>query len=93
MDITALQETRLAGSGTLKEKEFTFFWHGKSAEDRMEHGVGFAVRNTLLSMVEPGDKGCERLMTLRLHTADGPVTLVSAYAPTLTPTAEAKDEF
>ena len=44
-------------------------------------------------MVEPGDKGSERLMTLRLHTSEGPVTLVSAYAPTLTSTAEAKDEF
>ncbi|XP_076047010.1 uncharacterized protein LOC143028573 [Oratosquilla oratoria] len=93
VDIAALQETRLADSGTLKEKEFTFFWHGKSAEDRSEQGVGFAVRNTLLSMVEPGDKGSERLMTLRLHTPEGPVTLVSAYAPTLTSTAEAKDEF
>ncbi|XP_076042204.1 uncharacterized protein LOC143026092 [Oratosquilla oratoria] len=46
VDIAALQETRLADSGTLKEKAFTFFWHGKSAEDRSEHGVGFAVRNT-----------------------------------------------
>ncbi|XP_076031941.1 uncharacterized protein LOC143019846 [Oratosquilla oratoria] len=93
VDIVALQETRIADSGTLKEKEFTFFWHGKSAEDRSEHGVGFTVRNTLLSMVEPGDKGSERLMILRLHTSEGPVTLVSAYAPTLTSTAEAKDEF
>ena len=93
IDIAALQETRLADSGTLKEKEFTFFWQGKSAGDRREHGVGFAVRNTLLGMVEPGDKGSERLMTLRLHTSEGPVTLVSAYAPTLTSTAEAKDEF
>ncbi|XP_076065306.1 uncharacterized protein LOC143039313 [Oratosquilla oratoria] len=93
VDIAALQETRLADSGTLKEKEFTFFWYGKSPEDRSEHGVGFAVRNTLLSMVEPGDKGSERLMTFRLHTSEGPVTLVSAYAPTLTSTAEAKNEF
>ncbi|XP_076041799.1 uncharacterized protein LOC143025684 [Oratosquilla oratoria] len=87
------QMARRPAGGTLKEKEFTFFWHGKSAEDRSEHGVGFAVRNTLLSMVEPGDKGSERLMTLRLYTSEGPVTLVSAYAPTLTSTAEAKDEF
>ncbi|XP_076035992.1 uncharacterized protein LOC143021955 [Oratosquilla oratoria] len=93
VDIAALQETRLADSGTLQKKEFTFFWHGKSAEDRSEHEVGFAVRNTLLSMVELGDKGSERLMTLRLHTSEGPVTLVSAYAPTLTSRAEANDEF
>ncbi|XP_071483240.1 craniofacial development protein 2-like [Diadema antillarum] len=44
-------------------------------------------------MVEPGDKGSDRLLTLRLQTSDGPVTLVSAYAPTLASTPEAKDEF
>ncbi len=49
MDIVALQKTRLADSGTIKE--FTFFWHGKSAVDCREHGVGFAIRNTLLIMV------------------------------------------
>jgi len=32
-------------------------------------------------------------MTIRLHTSEGFVALVSAYAPTLTSTAEAKDEF
>ena len=57
IDIAALQETRLADSGRLKEKDYTFFWKGKSTEHRREHGVGFAVRNTLLKMVEPGDKG------------------------------------
>ncbi|XP_071508358.1 craniofacial development protein 2-like [Diadema antillarum] len=44
-------------------------------------------------MVEPGDKGSERLLTLRLQTSNGPVPLVNAYAPTLTSTPEAKDEF
>ena len=93
VDIAALQETRLLRSGTLKERDHTFFWQGKSTEERREHGVGFAVRNSLLSMVEPGDKGSERLLILRLQTSDGPVTLVSAYAPTLTSTPEANDEF
>ncbi|XP_076041841.1 uncharacterized protein LOC143025721 [Oratosquilla oratoria] len=93
VDITALQETRLADSGTLDEWELIFFWHGKSAEDRREHAVGFAVRNTFLSMVEPRNKGSEYQMTLRLHNSKGPVTLINAYAPTLTSTAETKKEF
>ena len=93
VDIAALQETRLADSGTLKEKDFTFFWQGKSVGDRRENGVGFAVKNTLLKMVKPGENGSDRLMTLHLRTSDVPITLVSAYAPTLTSTAEAKDEF
>ncbi len=68
MDMAALEETRLADSGILKEKEFTFFWHWKSAADRRKLWVGFTFRNTLLGMVEPGDNGCE-LMTLHLHTS------------------------
>lgn len=44
-------------------------------------------------MVEPGDKGWECLLTLQLHTSDGPAALISAYAPTLTSTREVKDEF
>ena len=33
VDIAALQETRLAGQGSIKEKDFTFFWFGKSVEE------------------------------------------------------------
>lgn len=93
VDIVTLQETRLAGSGTLKEKDYTFFWQGKPAEDLREYGVGFAVRNSLLKSVEPGNNGSERLLTLRLHTSSGPASLISVYAPTLSSTPEAKDEF
>ena len=32
VDIATLQETRLADSGTLKEKDYTFFWQGQSSE-------------------------------------------------------------
>ena len=83
MDIATLQETRLADSGTLKEKDYTFFWQGKRSDEPREHGVGFAVRNSLLRMVEPGSGGSERLLTLRLNSTTGPVTLISVYAPTL----------
>ena len=31
VDIATLQETRLADSGTLKEKDYTFFWLGKGS--------------------------------------------------------------
>ena len=93
VDITTLQETRLADSGTLREKDYTFFWQGKSFDEPRQHGVGFAVRNNLLNMVEPGNSGSERLLTLRLNTTAGPVTLVSVYAPTLSATPDTKDEF
>ena len=67
VDIAALQETRLADSGTLKEKDFTYYWQGKTSDERREHGVGFAVKNSLLSMVEPDSNGSEGLLTLRLN--------------------------
>ena len=40
-------------------------------------------------MIEPGSNGSERLLT----TTEGPVTLVSVYAPTLTSAPDKKDEF
>ena len=46
-----------------------------------EHRVGFAVKNSLLNMVKLDSNGTERFQSLRLNTAEGPVTIVSAYAP------------
>ena len=67
VDIAALQETRLAGQGTIKENSYTFFWHGKSIDESRERDVGFVVKNTLLQSVEVGSDGNERITTLRLH--------------------------
>ena len=92
VDIATLQETLLADSGTLKE-DYTFFWQGKRSNEPREHGVGFAVRNSLLRMVEPGSGGSERLLTLRLNSTTGPVTLISVSVPTLSATPDTKDMF
>ena len=35
IDIAALQETRLAGSGTKKEQFYTFFWFGVKSQDNL----------------------------------------------------------
>ena len=61
VDIATLQETRLADSGALKEKDYTFYWQGKGSGEHREYGVGFHIRNSLLSMIEPGSNGSERL--------------------------------
>ena len=82
-DIGTLQETWLANAGTLKERDHTFFWQGKSSDEPTEHGVGFAVKNSLLSMVEPGSSGSKQLLNLCLNTTKGSVTLVGVYAPCL----------
>ena len=60
-------------------------------EDRRE--LGFAVRNSLLSMIEPPTGGSERILTLRLSTSSGPVNIVTACAPTLDSNPDVKDQF
>ena len=44
-------------------------------------------------MIKPGTNSSERLMNLQLNTTDGPVTLISVYAPTLNSPPEDKDKF
>ena len=53
ISIAALQETRLSSSGSLREENYTFFWKGRKPDEPRQHGVGFAVRNTLLDKVQP----------------------------------------
>ena len=93
VDIVALQETRLAEAASLREKDYTFYWHGKPKDEKREHGVGFAVKNSLLKMIEPPSNGSERILTMRLNTTSCPVTLISVYAPTLMASSDTKDEF
>ena len=93
IDIAALQETRLAADGSLKEKDYTFFWQGLELDEHRSHGVGFAVRNSILPSVEPPSQGTERILSLRLTTSSGPVHIFSIYAPTLCSSAEVKEAF
>ena len=68
----------------LSEKDNTFYWQGKSPDERREHGVGFAAKNSLLGSIIPPAEGTEVILKLQLQTSAGPVSLISAYAPTLT---------
>lgn len=54
---------------------------------------GFAVRNNILTSVEPPSQGTARIPSLRLSSSSGLVNILSIYAPTLCSPAEAKDEF
>ena len=93
IDIAALQETRLAADGMLRENDYTFFWQGRSIEEPRLHGVGFAVKNSLLPMIVPPTGGSERILSLCLSTSSGMVNVISAYAPTLCSPQEMKDQF
>ena len=84
IDVAALSETRLADEGQISETGagYTFFWKGKTAEEPRLHGVGFAIRNSLVRMhnLLPVHVS-ERITTLRIPLQHGHVTIISVYAP------------
>ena len=92
-DIAALQETRLPSNGSLREQDYTFFCLGKKPEEPRLHGVGFVVRNILLSAVEHPSSGTVCILHLCLLTSSGPVNFLSIYSLTLCALVENKDEF
>ena len=51
VEIAALSETRLTEKVLLKEvgAGYTFFWSGRKKEERREAGVGFAIKQHLVS--------------------------------------------
>ena len=95
LDIVALSETRLPGSGQLSEKEYTFYWTGLPEEEHRYAGVGFAIRKSLANKLEEIPEGIsERLMTLRIPLSKKRTLLcISAYAPTMTHLEESKEKF
>jgi len=88
IDICALSETRFADEGSICEPEggYTFFWKGREENEGRTHGVGFAIRSSLLQQLPDLPTGInECLIKLRIaltHTRHA--TIISAYAPTLT---------
>lgn len=97
IDIAALCETRLLDEGSLIEEGsgYTFFWKGYPPGGQHLHGVGLAIKNTLLPRLTETPVGIsERLMTLRIPLAKNRfATLLSVYAPTLPSDTEVKDSF
>ena len=97
IDIAALSETRLAEEGSIAELKggYTFFWKGKAQEEERIHGIGLAIKTSILKQLPDLPTAInERLMKLRFPlNASQHVTIISAYAPTLTSSDEAKETF
>jgi len=97
VDIAALSETRFANEGSLTKVGggYTFFLKGLPHDASRIHGVGFAIRTSLISQITESPIGVnEQLMTLRLPLAKGRyMTVLSAYAPTLLSDEATKDSF
>ena len=96
VDIATLSETRIANEGSLREEGggYTFFWKGKLQADQI-HGVGFAIRTSLLRSMPVLPVGInEHLMKLCIPLSRiRYLTIISAYAPTLTSLDDAKEQF
>lgn len=97
IDIAALSETRIAEEGSVDELKggYTFFWKGKAKDEERIHGVGLAIKTSLLKQL-PGlpTPVNERLMKFRFPlNRTRHITLISAYAPTLTSSDEVKETF
>jgi len=97
IDIAALSETRLSDEGSLTEVGggYIFFWKGHPTDSPHIHGVGFAVRSSLLPSLTESPVGIsEHLMSMRIPLTRGRFTmLLSAYAPTLDSSDEEKSIF
>ncbi|XP_033105177.1 uncharacterized protein LOC117107580 [Anneissia japonica] len=93
INVAALSETWLTGSGSVCEANYTSFWCGHPDTVRPKHGVGFAVHNRLLSCIQQPISISPRLMTLRMCLKYGYITIISAYAPTLMDSTVSKEEF
>lgn len=95
IDLAALSETRLADGARIKEEKvvYTFFWKGKAADESRIHGVGFAIKNQLISHLSEFPIGIsEHLMNIHLVLANNEMaTVLSAYVPTLDSQKEVKE--
>ena len=97
VDKAALSETQIAEEGSLREEggDYTFFWKGKPQSEHRIHGVGFAIRTALLRSMPVLPVGInERFMKLRIPLSRiRYLTIISAYAPTLTSPDDSKEQF
>ena len=95
--IAALSETRIENEGSLREKrgDYTFLWKGKPQADNRIHGVRFTIRTALLRSMPVLTVGInEHLMKLGIPLSRiRYLTIISAYAPTLTSLDDAKEQF
>lgn len=97
IDVAALSETRISGSTQFEEvgAGYTFFCQGQPVGAKCLHGVGFAIRTSLLKAVCGTPYATSpRLMKMQLNLEGGhTATLISCYAPTLGASQEEKDLF
>uniref|UniRef100_A0A8D9DWW4 Craniofacial development protein 2 n=1 Tax=Cacopsylla melanoneura TaxID=428564 RepID=A0A8D9DWW4_9HEMI len=92
MDIVALQETRWLGQGTIKEKNYTYFYSGND-NGRHQFGVAIAVANRIRGNVQSFQPVHERLCCIRLKAKFNNIDIITFHAPTEDKDDQVKDLF
>ncbi|XP_060530071.1 craniofacial development protein 2-like [Cylas formicarius] len=91
MDITAIQEIRWLGTGSVQMQNSLVFWSG--SENIHEFGCGFVVskkyRTAIIAFKPVNNRICKLRVKGRWHN----VTMFSVHAPTNEAEGEKKDEF
>ena len=77
----------------LRKADYTFFWCGKSSDERRINGVSFAVRKTLFNQIVEPPGGSECILRMSLQTTTGTVNLISIYASTMKYDQDTKSHF
>lgn len=78
--ITALQEIRWPGEGSVKTEGMTLFYSGDK-NDRHINGVGFLVNELLLPHVKHFEPVSDRICYIRIADKSGDLILICVYAP------------
>ncbi|BHF58553.1 hypothetical protein SprV_0100150500 [Sparganum proliferum] len=97
VDISALSETRFSEQGQVEDAGtgYTFFWSGRPRAERRDVSIALAIQNDIVGQLPclPQDMN-GRLVSLRLPLRGCEFAIiVSAYAPQITSSDEAKNKF
>jgi hypothetical protein len=88
VDFMGVQETKLKGEGSVKDKEVTLFYSGglATSKERMHAGVGILVRNKwvkdIVEVLYTSERYCIHLMWLKGCFDCENMAVVVTYAPT-----------
>uniref|UniRef100_A0A8D9EQY8 Craniofacial development protein 2 n=1 Tax=Cacopsylla melanoneura TaxID=428564 RepID=A0A8D9EQY8_9HEMI len=97
IDIAALQETHLKGSGRLDEvgEGYTYYWSGCEENDDNHYGVALCIKTKLIQKGAISDPICvnDRMMYINIEEKNITTTLICCYAPTLQSEENTKNEF
>jgi exonuclease III len=95
VDFMGVQETKLKGSGPIKDQEVTLFYSGVLATSKeiMHAGVGILVRNIWVKDIEKVFYTSERMMWLKGCFDGEKMAVVVTYAPTDMYAVEDKERY